>query len=165
MAEAQGSPCWVTFVDLRKAYDSVPHWVIAQSLKAVGFTEATIATILRIYMDNTAQVITPWGLMAPQRINIGVRQGDPLSPVLFNIVLDQILHQLEAIPGCTILAYADDICIITADQQTMQVCVATLDQEGGKQNLWINGGKSGFMVVNGPPHHPPWNWLRVTFPA
>ena len=101
LAKAGKESTWVTFIDLRKAYDSIPHWAIAQSLRGLGFHENTVETIREIYRDNVTQIITPWGLTNPLAINLGVRQGDPLSPILFNMVLDPILNIWERYQDAT----------------------------------------------------------------
>ena len=95
------------------------------------------------------------GLTAEQQVNVGVRQGDPLSPLLFNIVLDPVLQAMAKVSNSTILAFADDICIITKNRQDMQTCLDVLQCEGHKRNLHINGGKSGYFITNDNQLHPP----------
>ena len=153
LARANKQPRWVTFLDIRKAYDSIPHWTISQSLRGLGFNEATITTIREIYTNNTTQVITPWGLTKKIHTNLGVRQGDPLSPILFNIVLDPVLKAMEEVEGGTILAFADDICIIAESREVMEKCLQTFQTESTKRNLIVNGSKSGFFVTNNCQEH------------
>jgi len=120
----------------------------------LGFHEATINTIKEIYTNNTTQVITPWGLTKKVQVNLGVRQGDPLSPILFNIVLDPILQKMGKIEGTTSLAFADDICIIAESRQAMENCLQIFQEESIKRNLFVNGNKSGFFVTNSAQEHP-----------
>ena len=63
-------------------------------------------------------------------INRGIKQGDPLSPIIFNMVVDEILEDLGKLKlgpksanlesGC--IAYADDIALVRLDQQPADPC-------------------------------------------
>ena len=86
----------------------------------------------------------------------GVRQGDVLSPLLFNILLDFILRKNDTIE-CGIewtggkrlrdLDYADDICLLASDIEEMQMMVDTIVMEGEKIGLKINTAKTEVMKI------------------
>ena len=86
----------------------------------------------------------------------GVRQGDVLSPLLFNILLDFVLREIDGIE-CGIewngtkklrdLDYADDICLLANDIDEMQTMVDTLVIEGVKIGLTVNAAKTEVMKI------------------
>ena len=96
---------------------------------------------VRVGKDNTE-----WLYVATRII-----QGDILSPLLFNILLDFILRKIDAIE-CGIewtggkrlrnLDYADDICLLASDIEEMQMMVDTFVMEGEKIGLKINSAKN-----------------------
>lgn len=84
----------LVMTDLINAFGSVRHKLIEFALKHYHFSQDFIELILDMYKDlsislkiqNESQVI-------PQKI--GVFQGDPLSPILFDIVINMILEPLN----------------------------------------------------------------------
>ena len=58
----------------------------------------------------------------------GVKQGDPISPLIFNAIIDTLLEQLESLPGHSIdenhtissLAFADDLILMAATREDAQ---------------------------------------------
>ncbi|GCC31564.1 hypothetical protein chiPu_0010023 [Chiloscyllium punctatum] len=78
----------VVFVDLAKAFDSVGHKLLIKALHRVQIPK-DLDTGNSTVLEGNGIFITP--------INIerGVKQGDPLSPILFNIALDLLAYSLE----------------------------------------------------------------------
>ena len=78
----------------------------------------------------------------------GVKQGDPLSPILFNMVLDELLEDLPAEVGvelgnCTvnIMAFADDIIILSQTKVGMNLLLEHLVNFFDKRSMKINAKK------------------------
>ena len=85
----------------------------------------------------------------------GVRQGDPLSPTIFSIYLERVMHDIQlrmggiAIHGRNInnLRYADDIDLMETDERRLQENVNNINTEGTRAGLKINIRKSKVMVM------------------
>ncbi|CAN1315043.1 Transposon TX1 uncharacterized 149 kDa protein [Linum perenne] len=81
-------------VDMEKAYDRVEWDFLFPLLHALGFDPAWISLVHECLVSTTMKVIlngTPHGFFAPTR---GLRQGDPLSPLLFAICTEGLSHLL-----------------------------------------------------------------------
>jgi endonuclease/exonuclease/phosphatase family metal-dependent hydrolase len=91
----QQNPTALLFLDQQKAYDRVNHQYLKAVLKKFAFPDTIQAAIAAIYSNNTARILGPSGPWQPININSGVRQGDPLSPFLFNISIEPVVRQLQ----------------------------------------------------------------------
>jgi len=89
-----GEPTYVVFVDLKKAYDTVPHEALFAKLARFGVRGRCLAFIRALYHSSTIRVRVGGGSNALYsdscRLLRGVRQGCPLSPLLFNIFIDDL---------------------------------------------------------------------------
>ena len=84
-------PLWLLSMDLRKAFDTVSHEHLLFSLGYHGLDPAYIALLQRLYKHQT-------GVVNESRhfqIQRGVKQGDVLSAILFNCVLDIAFENWE----------------------------------------------------------------------
>jgi ribonuclease HI len=147
------------FVDFRKAFDSIPWDVIEFALVQHGLPRAFCRAVMELYSEAlSATVETSYGLTDPIAITQGVRQGCPLSPLLFNLAIDFLLRRLEHenrgfkwgrvwIPA---LAYADDVVLFCRDdaRELLEILRDFCDFSG----LCINPRKCALMPVHGP--HP-----------
>jgi len=109
------------YVDVRKAYDNVFMPEVARTLEAYGYNNTIVNAIRTLGVDIQSRVITAHGLTDPLDMKCGLRQGCPLSPLLFIIFLDPLLLQMnEEKIGYVIrnerrisnMAYADDLILI-----------------------------------------------------
>lgn len=116
---AAAKPYNIVTIDLRKAFDSVSHESIWRALDRIGVDVRTINLVKEQYRDITTTVTCGKDHTNKISINTGVKQGDPLSPFLFNCIMDEFLSQVNHERGVQIAdthmataAYADDLVII-----------------------------------------------------
>ena len=75
-------------IDAEKAFDKVQHPFMIKTLSKLGVEGAFLNIIKAIYKRPTANIILNELKPRAFPLGSGTRQGSPLSPVLFNIVLE-----------------------------------------------------------------------------
>ncbi|KAL5509989.1 hypothetical protein EMCRGX_G005452 [Ephydatia muelleri] len=130
-------PIILTWLDLKDAYGSVPHQTLFSVLDLAGLSGLTIDVVKDIYHQSTTAVRTRKEKTKPITVQRGVKQGCPLSPILFNLVMELLVRAAESFPDAgyhiansTVksLAYTDDLCVFASSPAIMQgvldkVCV------------------------------------------
>ena len=87
--EVQGSMA-LGFVDLEKAFDTVPREMVMATLRWMEVTEAGVRMVEGTYEKTTARVVVGEGASEEFDDKIGLRQGSVFSPLLFTAELDLI---------------------------------------------------------------------------
>ena len=108
------TPGCVLFADLDSAFDSPTAQMTELCLRRLKLPEKTIALIVSSMSNTTAAVSFEGQVCAAFRVGRGVRQGDPLSPIVFNMIMDVILCAISADPAgrTSLVAFADDLTIL-----------------------------------------------------
>ena len=87
-------PLWVSAIDFKKAFDTIDQNKLWQALHRQGTPTEYIHMLQSLYSQQTATVKTDKA-SKPFNIQRGVKQGDPLSSLLFNALLEDIFKQLK----------------------------------------------------------------------
>eukprot|EP01135_Chromosphaera_perkinsii_P012262 Nk52_evm1s2628 gene=Nk52_evmTU1s2628 len=144
-------------IDFKKAFDKVPHSAINHVLKSKGIHGSCLKYIENLYSSSFVGVP---GAEAEDffRQMEGVRQGCPMSPIIFNLYIDTLLNEHDSvgfndidtsIPG---LQLADDSAILTSTQESLQTGFDKVNEWCSIWGMSMNPKKCGTMVVGGSEH-------------
>ena len=144
------------FIDFKAAYDTIIRNEVYVAMleldfptKLIRLTKATLTTVLCCVkiQNNCSEYF---------ETRQGLRQGDVLSTLLFNVVLEIIVRRAKLQTNGTIfnkltqiLAYADDIDIIGRSQAAVRDAYLALEREANKVGLHINENKTKYMIAAG----------------
>ena len=78
-------------VDAEKAFDKIQHPFMTKTLQKVAIEGTYLNIIKAIYNKRTAKIILNGEKLKAFPLRSGTRQGCPLSPLLFNIVLKEFI--------------------------------------------------------------------------
>jgi ribonuclease HI len=190
-AQSKEKEAHIVSIDIKKAYDSVEHWIIKKALGPAGLNvpPAFLAAIMDTLEGTSVQVRVGGGLSKECSIERGVRQGDPISPMLFNVAIDLLLQRLEAsnleqhdLTGPH--AYADDVdlahfshaALENSWQQVLAFLHVTHLEANAKKTTYARNGKAEVdnheaqLVIEGQPvckigPNQPFRVLGVNFTA
>lgn len=126
---------WVVDVDLERFFDRVNHDVLMGKLQN-RIDDPRMLRIIRRYLEA--------GIMADGMVterHEGTPQGGPLSPLLANVLLDEVDKELER-RGHRFVRYADDCNVYVRSKRAGEDVLAVLRQQYAKLRLRINDGKS-----------------------
>ena len=150
-----GSPVYLCFVDVRKAFDRVNYLKLFLKLRRRG-TPIYLIGILHCWFS-TQQFCVKWGNALSQSFGSsnGLRQGGILSPHLFNVYTDDLNIRLNLLPiGCTVngftinnLCYADDMVLISPSAQGLQRLINTCSQYADEHDIIYNESKTQCMSL------------------
>jgi group II intron reverse transcriptase/maturase len=128
---------WVVDIDLEKFFDKINHDRLMQRLSK-GIGDKKLLRLINAYLKAG---IMDDGL-TEQRV-AGTPQGGPLSPLLSNIVLDELDKELES-RGHSFCRYADDCNIYVRSRKAGErVMTSIVDFIEKKLKLKVNKAKSG----------------------
>ena len=108
-----------TFVDFRKAFDTVNHSILLKKCNLLGIS-GTLSKWLESYLNQRKQCTVANGCMSKEReIVCGVPQGSILGPLLFLLYINDIDYKLH---NCGIKLYADDTVLYVSADRLVDAC-------------------------------------------
>ena len=144
-------------VDYEKAFDSIEHGFLWQSLLEQGVAASYVNLLATMYSGQSGKVSGGGVMSREYSIQRGTKQGDPMSPVLFNAALGKIMEPLQhrwQAKGwgadvynqdgrrLTNLRFADDILIIASSKRQLQQMIDDLVTAAGEAGLSMHMGKT-----------------------
>ena len=114
---------WVVDLDLEKFFDRVHHDRLLSRLEQQGVKDRRVSQLIRRMLK--ARVVMPDGVVVSTEE--GTPQGGPLSPLLSNIVLDELDRELER-RGHRFVRYADDCNIYVGSEHAGHRVMASISR-------------------------------------
>ncbi|KAH7617055.1 putative LINE-1 retrotransposable element ORF2 protein [Nannochloris sp. 'desiccata'] len=163
----KGGRLYTCFVDFKKAYDSVPRHLLWAKLERRGVTGWVLNAIKAMYADVPMCVKSSTGLGRTFQSKLGVKQGCPLSPLLFGLYLDDWDDELRAAAGANnsestefdfptlnnmplrSLMYADDLVQAATSMPGLRKQMALLEDFSARWGLTVNASKTKLMLFSG----------------
>ena len=137
--------------DLRRAFDSVPHTLLIEKISQ--FAPKSFCHLIKHYLSNRFQQVKVKNIRSNQlRILSGVPQGAILSPILFNVFINDLSFGSD----CYLFKYADDTTIILPHFNSSSAVTAShsinikirIMQEWCKNNyLTLNEAKTQIIMT------------------
>ncbi len=142
-------PLWCASLDLRKAFDRIEYAPLFEALRAQGVEQKYIALLAQIYSEQDGRING-----APVfQIQRGVKQGDVISPLLFNAGLELAISRWKRSLGdrglqvgsnelLTNVRYADDLMLYATSWQELCNMIESLISELSRVGLQLNTAKT-----------------------
>ena len=162
-ALARKLPLFITFIDFKKAFDSINRTIMFAILRHYGIPDKIVSAIKVLYEGSTSRVLLDGKLSEEFKVSTGVLQGDVLAPFLFIIVIDYVMKNSEKDYGFIThprrssrlllqrlndLDYADDIALFESSQERAQEQLTECSKAALNVGLEINIGKTKEMIIN-----------------
>jgi hypothetical protein len=84
------------YLHFKEAFPSADHGQPVRTLEFLSLPEDFINIITNLYNGATTKFVTPHGHTPPIGIGRGTLQGDPLSPLMFDFMIEPLLRWLNA---------------------------------------------------------------------
>jgi exonuclease III len=164
----QGKKTYLAFIDVKKAFDTVPHGAMLGKLEQMGIRAECLRFISKLYDDSLLQVNCGGGIHTRDiKLNRGVRQGCPCSPTLFNVFINDILdkctpygvhvhysgmgtetrngeHSMQLVG----LLFADDLVLICPSRRKLRKALKRLGTWADTWKMRFGAAKCGVMCVS-----------------
>lgn len=146
---------FVAFIDIKKAYDTVPIEALLRKLHMLGVDGKAYRFYEALYENAAIRVRTKYGLSDSVKLMRGLRQGCNASPLLFDIFINDILDEckrfgvkimgLDAKHREVGLIFADDIALMCGSVSKLRRALRCIQAWGDKFEMRYGVDKCGLM--------------------
>lgn len=151
-------PLFMASIDLSKAFDSVSHRSLKETLIVMEFFEKMINYIIDSYERSTTLLSCYNWISKEIHPTSGVKQEDPLSPLLFNMIIDHMVQLIPSEVGLMIdnikynaIMFADDILLFASTEKRLQKSLDNTTDFLADCGLAVNSAKSFTISIRNIP--------------
>ncbi|KAK3551482.1 hypothetical protein QTP70_017389, partial [Hemibagrus guttatus] len=148
-------PVHMCFVDLEKAFDHVPRGILGEVLWEYGVHGPLLRAVWSLYNRSRSllRIASCKSDLFP--VHVGLRQGCPLSPVLFIVFMDRISRRSQGLEGVRFgdhrissLIFADDVVLLASSSLDLQHALGRFAAECEAAGMRVSTSKSEAMVLD-----------------
>lgn len=146
------------FIDFKKAFDSINREYLWKCMRQIGIPNKLINLIKSCTLNSKYKIKVASKLSEDFEVKTGVKQGDSLSPVLFNIVINRIIQKVKLLQigaqlesKINIVAYADDIALLADSENDLKLLTAQLIKATNGTGLQLNTDKTMYFILSRYP--------------
>jgi len=146
----RGGKMTAVFVDLKAAFDTVDREEVVKAMRERGVREGLVVRVEEMLRETKSRVRVGKRIGEEFWTARGVRQGCPLSPTLFNILIADLEEEMTkgGWGGVRLgegkiytLSYADDVVLMAEEEQDMRAMLSRLERYLEKKGLELNEEK------------------------
>ena len=154
--DLKGQKLCAVLVDLEKAYDKVCREELCEALRRYGVSGGLLRAIQSMYQASEACVRVDGEVSELSEVKQGVRQGCPLSPLLFNIFLTTVVREARTnfqggvkLDTCQVqvLLFADDTVLVTESEEDLKHNIGALQAAVKQHKLVVKWTKANTMAT------------------
>ena len=156
---SKGKNLYACFVDFKKAFDKINHMKLLYKLQKADVKGSVYNLLKDMYCNIKPKLSVKIGncMSEPFESEIGLRQGDIMSPILFNLYVNDLIKEFgnkTCDPVClhekhiNCLLYADDLILVSESEQGLQKCMDKLYQYSTEWDMELNLEKTEVLVFN-----------------
>lgn len=152
------TPAFLCFVDLQKAFDRVQLSDVTKTLAKYNVPVSLIQIIHHINSNTKTRIQVGSKLTSEILCSSGIRQGDSLSPALFNLIMKEITESLQDMKGYRMnnrqikaVCYADDAILVADSEDNLQRLLYRFHLTAKIFNMTISTEKTKSMVIAKEP--------------
>lgn len=155
----RGETSYCVFIDAEKAFDRAPHGAILRKAEAFGVRGKALNLIKNLYEGASFITRHQDCLSEPGKVLKGVKQGDPLSPILFCIFMNDMCKALQELnpndaprlnhttPRIHAGKFADDVVTIATSRDAALLHNTATTNWMNKWKMNANAAKCALMIV------------------
>ncbi|KAK3573216.1 hypothetical protein QTP86_015137, partial [Hemibagrus guttatus] len=143
------------FVDMEKAFDRVPRSILWEVLWEYGVRGPLLRAVWSLYNRSRSLVCIASCKSDLFPVHVGLRQGCPLSPVLFIVFMDRISRRSQGLEGIQFgdhrissLIFADDVVLLALSSLDLQHALGRFAAECEAAGMRVSTSKSEAMVLD-----------------
>ncbi|KAK3565106.1 hypothetical protein QTP86_033155, partial [Hemibagrus guttatus] len=148
-------PVHMCFVDLEKAFNRVPRGILWEVLWEYGVRGPLLRAVRSLYNRSRSLVRIASCKSDLFPVHVGLRQGCPLSPVLFIVFMDRISRRSQGLEGVRFgdhrissLIFADDVVLLASSGLDLQHALGRFAAECEAAGMRVSTSKSEAMVLD-----------------
>ena len=153
------SRLFVAFMDFTQAYDRIDRTKLWAHLESIGVPGHLMRAIRGMYTGDTYTLVEGPKRTNPVHPTRGVKQGCPLSPLLFSFFINDFAAHTNTLQTYGVplrtgnrvvshLFYADDLALISYSEEGLRSMLVALHDYAERKGLTVNAAKSEVVVFN-----------------